>query len=175
MAGASPQLDAVTSAALEKLADIVVPPPVPWIPQTWGWAALAVVVLALGVWALVRWRRHREANRYRNEALAELARLEARLNDPAARSEALAAMPPLLKRVALVVWPRPKVASLTEQQWVGFLRANGGGDEFPDAAARILDDVEYRSPQTLAAVSADDAQAFARAARNWIERHRVSA
>lgn len=175
MVDASPPLDAATSAALEKLADLAIPAPVSWAPQTWGWAALAMAVLALGVWVFVRWRRDREANRYRSEALAELARLEARLNDAATRAEALAAMPPLLKRVALAAWPRPEVALLAGQRWVDFLRAHGGGAAFPDAVARFLDDVEYRSAQALAAVSADDAQAFARAVRGWIEWHHVSA
>ncbi len=175
MADASPQLDAVTAAALEKLADIVVPPPVPWIPQTWGWAALAVVVLALGVWALVRWRRHREANRYRVEALAELAGLEAQLADSTARGQVLAAIPSLLKRTALAAWPRSAVASLSGAAWVEFLRKHSGGAAFSEAAVHLLDDTEYRRREALTAVTADEAKACARVARAWIEGHRVSA
>ncbi len=154
--------------ALDGLADLVVPPPVPWTPQTWGWAVLAVVLLAVAAWAWGRHRRRLAANRYRVEALAELARIEARLGGE--QAAALAAIPPLLKRVALAVWPRAEVAALSRADWVAFLRAHA---PLPDAAARLLDDAEYRSPAELAALSAGDAVACARAARSWIEAHRV--
>lgn len=174
MDDASTPMDAATRAALEKLADIVVPPPVAWTPQTWGWAALAVLLAALAGWAL--WRRHRRriANRYRTEALAELAKLEAMLDDAASRALALEAMPPLVKRVALAAWPRAEVASLSGGPWVAFLRERGGAP-MPDAAARLLDDVEYRSLASLRETSAADAKACAAAVRGWIEGHRVPA
>jgi hypothetical protein len=138
MADPSPPLDAVTRAALEKLADIAVPAPVPWWPETWGWAVLGAARLALATWAIVRgWRRH-AANRYRREALAELARLEAGLDEAGARSRLVDAVPPLLKRVALAAWPRAEVAALSGATWVVFLRAHAGRAGLPDAAARLL-------------------------------------
>jgi hypothetical protein len=51
---------------------------------------------------------------------------------------------------------------------VAFLRRTGGS--FADAAASVLDDGEYRGDAVPL-----DAQAFAAAARDWIERHRVPA
>lgn len=152
------------AAALAGLADIAVPSPVSWMPQTWGWAALAALLLVAAAWAEVRRRRRREANRYRREALAELSTVEARLrSDPSA----LAAIPPLLKRVALAAWPRSEVASLSGDAWVAFLRRQA---PLADAAARLLDDAEYR-----VALAPADAEACVRAARAWIEEHRVSA
>ena len=65
-------------------------------------------------------------------------------------------------------WPRPDVAALSGAEWVAFLRRTGGS--FADVAAAVLDDGEYRGQATPA-----DAQAFAAAARGWIERHRVPA
>jgi len=44
------QLDPMTETALRSLHDIAVPPHVSWLPQTWGWAALAVL---LGIAVLV--------------------------------------------------------------------------------------------------------------------------
>ena len=179
MAEATAALDPATRAALEKLADIAVPAPVPWTPQTWGWAALGLVVTALAVWVIIRWRRRCAANRYRVEALAELARLEARLADEAARAEALAAMPVLLKRVALAAWPRPEVAGLSGAAWVAFLGTHAAGADLPVAIARLLDDGEYRRRGDSGAVAAgaatlDEARTVARAVRGWIEGHRVS-
>jgi hypothetical protein len=175
VADAPPTLDAQTRAALEKLADIALPAPVPWIPQTWGWATLGVVLLALAVWAFARWRRRRAANRYRVEALAELGALEARLNDESSRADAIAALPALLKRVALAAWPRREVAALSGAAWVTFLRRHAPDSALPDATTRLLDDGEYRIRGDRPAVTLDDARAVADAVRAWIEGHRVSA
>ena len=165
---------ATAAPALERLADIVAPPAPSWLPQTWGWAALGVVALAAGAWLYVRWRRRREASRYRREALRELSCLDAALDDDAARVRALAALPELLKRVALAAWPRTEVARLSGAAWVAFLREHAAGG-FPEAAANLLDDIEYRSRDALAALSAEEARACVHAARAWIERHRAPA
>jgi Domain of unknown function (DUF4381) len=173
MAEAAAPLDAATRAALQKLADISVPPPVSWVPQTWGWAMLAVAVLALMAWMIARGARHYAANRYRREGLSELDRIEARLNNENERGKALAVMPALLKRVALAAWPRAEVAQLSGASWIAFLRAHAGKVGFPDDAAGLLDDLEYRSHQPV--VSADKARRITGAVRNWIEGHIVSA
>ena len=175
MEPAQSQPDPLTRLALDKLADIVTPPPVSWMPQTWGWALLALVAAALLMFALWRWRGRRVANRYRREALAELTRIEQKLGDATGRAEALEAMPELLKRVALAAWPRDAVASLSGGDWLAFLRKHGGAQSFPEQAAKLLDDLEYRSRQTRASVSENDVRMFAASARRWIEGHSVSA
>jgi hypothetical protein len=174
MAEPAPTLDPSVRAALAKLADIVTPSPPSLVPQTWGWAALAAVLVALAVWAVVRRHRHREANRYRVEALEELARLETAIGDPSGRPDALAAIPPLLKRVALAAWPRDRVAALTQSRWVHFV-GSSEGTPIAEPLRRLLDDAEYRRPDALAALSADDARTCVRVARHWIESHRVPA
>jgi hypothetical protein len=173
MAEASAPLDAATRAALQKLADISVPPPVSWMPQTWGWAGLAIAGLALTGWMITRGARHYAANRYRREGLSELDRIEAQFNDDSERGKALAAVPTLLKRVALAAWPRSEVAQLSGASWIAFLRAHAGKVGFPDDAAGLLDNLEYRSQQPV--VSADKARRITDAVRNWIEGHIVSA
>jgi hypothetical protein len=175
MADPAPSLDPSVRAALETLTDIVAPPPVSFVPQTWGWAALAAIALVLAAWGLVRWRRHHEANRYRAEALAELARIERRITQGPDPAGALAAIPPLLKRVALAAWSRPRVASLAQTRWVEFLRVAEGESALPAPLAKLLNDIEYRSAKELAAISADDARACVEVAKHWIEAHRVSA
>jgi hypothetical protein len=175
MEGNAPQLDAATRAALQTLADIAVPPPIPWMPQTWEWAALAILLAALVLWGIWRWYRHRVENRYRREALDALSVLESQLDAAHSRAEALAATARLIKRTALAAWPRATVASLSGADWVAFLRDHAGGTAFPDDAAIVLDDAEYGGVRSLEAIPEDRARAFVAAARRWIEVHHVSA
>lgn len=172
---APPGPDPLTRLALEKLNDIVLPQPVSWLPQTWGWLALALIFLALIAWALLRRHRHYVANRYRREALAELARIEAKLDVADDRGQAIAGIAELVKRVALKAWPRTATAALSGKAWLAFLEQHDGGDFSTAPAARLLDDLEYHSRDTLAGVDESDARQFAGLARRWIERHHVSA
>jgi hypothetical protein len=175
MADPVPVLDPSVRAALQKLADIAVPGPVSMMPQTWAWAVLGILILALLAWGLVRWHHHREANRYRTEALDALTGIERALDNGATPAETLPAIPPLLKRVALAAWPRLQVASLAQSRWIEFLRTTERAPEIPQSLAALLNDVEYRAPTALAAISTGDARACVKIARDWIEKHRVSA
>ncbi|RWC30881.1 MAG: DUF4381 domain-containing protein [Mesorhizobium sp.] len=158
--------------ALKSLADIVLPAPVPWWPQTWGWALLAVVILALAALALWRWLHLRRVNRHRREALALLTRLEQAPVDPGQIAQSVRMVAELLKRVALAAWPRSTVASLTGEAWVKFLRDHGNGTIIPDEAAALLADGEYHPAETL---TKPRFQILADTARAWIEGYRVSA
>ncbi|MGH6760764.1 MAG: DUF4381 domain-containing protein [Phyllobacterium sp.] len=171
----APGPDAIIRMQMEQLADIVVPAPVSWAPQTWGWAVLATVILMSALIALLRWHHHRKVNRYRREALAKLAMLEQQLGDAATRPQSIAAIPELVKRVALGAWPRNEVASLSGNQWTEFLSRSGGKHSLPEPATRFLADLEYRSAASLAAMSEDDARAIVTSIRQWIGGHVVSA
>jgi len=170
---APPGPDPLTRLALEKLNDIVVPQPVAWLPQTWGWLALALLLLALIAWGLLRRHRRHVANRYRREALADLGSIEATLGAAETRAQAIAGIAEILKRVALKAWPRPATASLSGKAWLAFLAQHDGGSLATEPASRFLDDLEYHAD--AAHMEENDARHFAEAARRWIERHHVSA
>ena len=107
--------------SLDRLHDIVMPPPSAWWPPApaWSWilGIVLVLLLALVVRSFLLWQH----NRYRREALTELRRHESSLNDPARRAETLSAIAELLKRVALTAFPREQVAALTGPAWFSFL------------------------------------------------------
>ena len=165
-------LDLPTREALEKLADIAMPAPMPYLPQTWGWAALAMIVMAIIGWLAWRAIRRHRANRYRREALAELNALERQLGENSRRPEALAGMAALLKRVALAAWPRPEVAALSGPAWAEFVRSHSGGADV-GPALRLLDDLEYRGG--LSNLSLPESRQTAAAVHAWIEGHHVPA
>jgi hypothetical protein len=166
--------DPATETALRSLKDIAVPEPISWMPQTWGWAVL-FGLLALGLVVIGwRWLRRYHANVYRREALLLLLDIEERMSDPAQRHDAIHALTELMKRVALVSWPRKVVASMSGSSWVRFLADQDGKASEP-ALAKLLDDFEYRDDGTLDTMPSNVGDDLTMAARRWIEGHRVSA
>jgi Domain of unknown function (DUF4381) len=165
------------SGPLAALADVSLPPAVPWMPQTPAWAVLGVALLLVALWAAWRAARRYRANRYRREALAQLSLLAQRVDaDNAQRTQALAGVAALLKRTALAAWPRETVAASSGEDWARFLELHAGAAK--DAAAplgRIVNDIEYRGTAALASFSSAEARTLVRACREWIAGHRVSA
>ena len=160
-----------TPAALQALRELPLPAPVSYAPQTIGWlfiALLFVVIAAVIAWLV--WRRH-EQSRYRREALAELARIEAKLNDEGTRAAALAAIAPLIKRTALAAAPRDQVAALSGASWLAYLRKTHGA--FDDECGSLLYASSYAPRERLAGVTPQQAQRLVSAAREWIGQHHV--
>ncbi|GGC79412.1 DUF4381 domain-containing protein [Chelatococcus reniformis] len=148
-------------ADLSLLRDIAVPAPVAYWPPAPGWwilaAALTAVLLIGLAAALARYRR----DAYRRQALAELDAI-----GPVTTPAAAQRLSAVLKRAALVAYPRQAVASLTGSAWLGFLDRTGGTDAFSRGAGRQL------TAAALGAGAPADGTALARAARQWLARHR---
>ena len=100
------------STSLNRLNDLVVPPPVPWWPLALGWNVLLVAALLISLALLYRAFKYWKANAYRRAALQEL---EA-LHSPAEIAS-------LLRRTALAIAPREIVANKTGAAWLDWLSA----------------------------------------------------
>lgn len=146
-------------ADLSQLADIATPAPVSFLPPAPGWLIIAAALLAaaaiLGAAAL---RRHRR-DAYRREALKELAAI-GRVSDAASA----AAVSAILKRAALVAYPRARSASLTGAAWLAFLDRTGGMRDFEEGRASALASAAFGAPVL-------DGDAIAAAAAHWVKRH----
>ena len=177
MEGSTPQptppTDPVTEAALRSLKDIAIPPPVSWMPQTWGWALVAIALAILAAVMFSHWLRRYRANAYRREALAQLDGLGEQILNPATRSNAVRSLTVLLKRVALAAWPREDVASLSGAAWVRFLSEHDR--DIGSILSRTLDDAEYREASGIVSQPSNAGRELIDASRKWIERHHVSA
>ncbi len=138
---------------LNQLAEVPDPAPVSMVPQTAGWLVAAGIVMAVAVLRGWRMWRHYRANAYRRAALTALAQAG---DDPAAVSG-------VLKRAAMVAYGRRRVAGLSGQAWVTFLRETGAG-EFENAS--FVSAAYQRAP------AAADPQLLA-AARTWITSHKT--
>lgn len=149
--------DAQAAPIVEGLNDIVVPAPVSMMPQTIGWVVLGAIAV-LTVVAAVLWARRRYVrNAYRREALAVLDQTP------------LAALPALVKRVALAAVPRTEVAALTGDAWLAFLDRTYGGRGFTSGPGKALASVSFDPAAADERSAADLRQLVAR----WIRRHRV--
>jgi hypothetical protein len=145
------------TAPLDKLHDFYQPPPPAWTPQTIGWYVVFAVIALLAMWMTIHSLRRWLGNRYRREALRELALLQ-----PEQFST-------LLKRTALSAWPREKVASLSGDAWLNFLNKTAGDSIFQRNPGSRIEEVSLR-PVTL---SGNDEQELRRLTAEWIRRHRV--
>ena len=153
------------TASLQNLHDIVVPGPVAWWPPAPGWYLVIAIVLAAlllllrkGWW---RWRR----NRYRGQALRELARLR-----QAGPGGDLREAPVLLKRAALSAWPRQSVAGLVGAEWHRFLDESADTDRFGAGAGVLLDRLAYASGSEKV-LSERESAAVLDAVQFWLKRH----
>ena len=146
-------------------------PPFSYLPQTWAWWVLGVLVLLLACLCVaLRWHRWRR-DRYRREALARLDELAA--SEGEQRLVALRELPELLKRVALSMPDAPPVASLAGAQWQCFLDQRARRP-LPSGFADTLQLLAYAPDATLRRLDTQQANALFGASRGWIEGHHVA-
>ncbi|MTH98467.1 DUF4381 domain-containing protein [Roseibium sp. RKSG952] len=145
--------------SLVELLDMLEPAPEPvpisMMPQTWGWLAIAMLVAVLIAISLYLFWRHRKANAYRRLALAELRQCD---DDCAKVAE-------ILKRTALVAFPRSEVAGLCGKNWLNFLQQTSDNKPIPVETGHALIQAPYRTSISNPSVT--------ELARNWILTHKV--
>ena len=152
------------AAGEETLPDMIaqlVPPPEPPAISMWpatplakGLCALLLLLLMFFIWRQIQ--RYR-ANAYRRAALSELQQSG---SDPAQIAE-------ILRRTALVAYPRAKVAALTGDDWLQFLNQHYPGSAFKGEVGRALLLGPYRKG------ASEQSGALAKAAQDWIHQHKV--
>ena len=94
------------------------PEAISWMPQTYGWGLVALVLVLGLTWMALRGYRAWQHQAYRRVAetdLSEIARDNARLVH----------LPALLRRTALAAFPRQEVANLHGSEWVDWLNQQG--------------------------------------------------
>jgi hypothetical protein len=165
MGGESIQMN--DTGSLQNLNDIILPGPVPWWPLAPGWYALFAILAVVLVYLSGRWWNARSRNRYRRQALAELAVIR-----HSQTTDALQQLPSLVKRAALAAWPREQVASLNGAAWHRFLDESAGGDQFSAGAGATLDRLAYQS-NLADGPSQEDRAEVLEAAGFWLKNHAV--
>jgi hypothetical protein len=142
---------------LSQLHDFYQPLPSSWVPQTIGWYVLLALLFAGALFLIVRALRRWLRDRYRRDALREI------------EAAAPAQLSEILKRAAMVRWPRPKVASLTGKDWTDFLADSSGLDAFRSAPGDRIESVALSS----SALATADRNRLKQLAADWVKLHHV--
>jgi len=144
-------------ADLSNLHDIVLPAPISYWPPAPGWWMLALALLSLMLILIARLVAHHRRNAYRRAALRELDAI-----GPAVDSASAVRISAVLKRAALVAFPREQVAGLTGPAWPAFLDRTGRTNAFGNGDLAAL---AYGG-------GGREGDAILKAARHWVRFHR---
>ena len=151
--------------ALARLRDIHSPLPVGWWPLAPGWYLLAILLLAAVITVIFLFSRHYLNGRARRQALRLLATYQQMHQQNANSQLSAARISELLKRVALVYFPRTTVASLQGDAWIMFLNDTSKGLDFKGVRTELLD-VPYQPMLNC------DLNLLFNLARAWINQRR---
>lgn len=129
-----------TSNALKGLKDIIVPSTLETGSLAPGWwIVISAIVIILAIIGYVLWR-YWYAGRHKRMALAQINKLKS-------QPIQLDQLNQLLKRTALVYYPRETVASLSGKTWFEFLNAQTGKNYFDDMLINDFIHDLYRGPR----------------------------
>ncbi len=127
------------ASALAQLKDIHLPPAIGLWPPAWGWWLLFVLLVVLALFAgalLRRFKKQGEPKRCALRLLAQYEQQYQQTNDTQATS---ARISELLKRVALVYFPRNEVAMMHGMEWIDFLEHTSKNIDFHAISWMVLE------------------------------------
>jgi hypothetical protein len=152
---------------LNQLRDIHVPDPIGWWPPAPGWIILTVLVMIALGFITRRVIRHLLNQRSKRKALRVLQQYRQDYLKHHNSPLTCACLSELLKRVALIYYPRTQVASLQGQAWIDFLTRTARGLDF-NTVRTLLIEVPYLPPHQHATLH-PDAQPLIVLTQSWIQ------
>ncbi|KTC88043.1 MULTISPECIES: DUF4381 domain-containing protein [Legionella] len=153
---------AESQAILAKLHDIKLPTPISWWPLAPGWYLLLVLILILIAVLSYLARRAYLNGRPKRQALRLLKTYEQEYQQERNSQVCSMKVSELLRRVALVYFPREEVASLQGEAWLHFLDKTSKKIDFNKLRAHLLE-TPYQP------TSDADLQPLFRCANAWIK------
>jgi len=136
-------VDALPPAAqemlLKELRDLQMPDAVSWWPPAPGWWLVGAIAAAALVWAVWRWRQHREATRYRRDARNAFSDIHNSWTNSKDANVYLNDAAALLRQIAIKTRGREHVAGLTGSAWIAELSELSGAPLSSDTTAALTE------------------------------------
>lgn len=156
-----------TAQELAQLRDIHLPEPIGWWPLAPGWYLLLfLVIFCIAIIVLYSWRRYKNSVSKR-QGLRLLNTYYSQYQNDQNSQLASARVSEILKRVALVYFPRAKVASLNGADWIQFLNETGKGIDFNPIRYELLE-LPYSSSQP-GKTTLEKIDVLFESAKHWIK------
>lgn len=162
--------DGAATVPADPLAGLItapLPPSISMWPQTWG-ARLVIVLVAVlliaGLWYVIR--RYR-ADAYRRAASRELTAIAQEAASGLRSVDTIEAVALLVRRTALVAFPRREIAMLSGPGWLAFLDDSFAGEGFVAGPGTVVSIAPY-DPRS---VVANDVAPLIALVRRWIWAH----
>lgn len=145
---ATPQFDP------QQLADIHLPDSISYWPIAPGWWIVAALMLILLI-ATLLWQKNRHSRRFLNhnqrvkllksQAQNELKAIYSDYKNHNNAHESTRQLSVFLRRYALSLYPREKIASVIDEQWLQQLDKLSGSDQYSKKFAQLLTAVPYQA------------------------------
>ena len=134
--------------ALIQLKDIHLPQSIGWWPLAPGWYALILLILCLTIGLAYLIHKRKINALAKNQALELLKTYKEHYEKDRNAQVASARISELLRRVALVYYPRVEVASLYGNAWVEFLNQTSKAVDFKPVQSMLLDS-PFKTEETV--------------------------
>lgn len=153
------------SDPLSDLRDIHLPDPVSFWPPALGWWIALILVMGLiplSIWAFRKFRTPKALRTARHELQGLRESYAANQQD----HTLTIGVSRLLRRYAIAVYGRERVAGLTGEKWLTFLNEKGQTNQFTDGTGRVLVSVPYGSHEPV------QGQELIAAVEHWLQGNR---
>jgi hypothetical protein len=146
------------------LRDIHLPEPISWWPPAPGWWILLFLglLLCLAVWLFYK---RRQKKKHQRISLQSLTQIRSDFDRHLNKVTLLRELSVLMRRSCITFYPRELSAGLTGEQWLGFLDATSGNNEFSNGVGKILASAPYLPEQAQIDI---DSQALLELCESWL-------
>lgn len=159
---------------LAQLRDIALPDPIGFWPPAPGWWILFLVALGLIVWAIIVINRRQLNTAYRRQALIESEINWKELQETNNTRHYLEETAKLVRRCAIIAYPRKDVKHLTGTDWLEFLDSTYAGkkpDGFTQGLSKDFASLAYQSDSVLKNIDSEYLLSLQTLIVDWCKHH----
>lgn len=120
----------------------------PWAPGWYFLIAFIVISLSLSIYFFIK---HKRASLYKRQALQELKHIQEQHQQTLNTQQTTQMLSALLKKIALVHFPREKISRLSGESWLIFLDQISKSQDFTQGAGTLLGERLFKNKEDISA------------------------